>query len=73
MIGLTVFALSRKSLDIIHSSCAPYTSVAGSWFSFSTCFHEIERDLTIVDCETVKELHEAVKKVSDIKAQLGIK
>jgi hypothetical protein len=32
----------------------------------------MEKEITIVDCERVKELYEAVKKARDIKAQLGI-
>jgi len=35
-------------------------------------FHEVEKEMRIVDCEKVKELYNAVKKANEIKTELGI-
>jgi predicted RNA-binding protein len=35
-------------------------------------FHEIERELNVVDCEKVVELYEAVKKTKSLEEELGI-
>lgn len=47
-----------------------YKERALEWIRGS--FHEIEREMKIVDCDKVKELYEAVKKARDIKAELGM-
>lgn len=44
---------------------------ASEWLSGS--FHEIQQEVKIVNCEKVKELYEALKKVRDIEAEFGIK
>jgi hypothetical protein len=35
-------------------------------------FHEMQEELRIVDCEKVKELHEAIRKSKNLKEELGI-
>jgi len=47
-----------------------FKAKALAWIKGS--FHEVEKEMTIVDCEKVKELYNAVKKAKDIKTDLGI-
>lgn len=47
-----------------------YKKKALMWIRGS--FHEVEKEMTILDCERVRELYEAVKKARDIKTELGI-
>lgn len=47
-----------------------YKGKALEWIRGS--FHEMERELKIIDCEKIKELHNAVKKARDLRAELGI-
>ena len=47
-----------------------YREKALAWVSGS--FHEMQGELRIVDCEKVKELYEAAKKIKNLRAELGI-
>lgn len=47
-----------------------YKEKALEWVRGS--FHEIQREMLIVDCEKVKELYEAIRKIKSIKEELGI-
>jgi predicted RNA-binding protein len=47
-----------------------YREKALEWIKGS--FHEMERELRIIDCEKVRELHNAVKTARDLRVELGI-
>lgn len=47
-----------------------YRERALEWVSGS--FHEIQGELRVVDCEKVKDLYEAIKRIKGIKEELGI-
>jgi len=48
-----------------------YKGKALQWLKGS--FHEIEAEVTIIDCDRVRELYNAVKKANEIKNEFGIK
>jgi len=48
-----------------------YRSKALQWLKGS--FHEIESEVTIIECDRVRELHDAVRKAKEIKNEFGIK
>jgi hypothetical protein len=48
-----------------------YKGKALQWLKGS--FHEIEAEVTIIDCDRGRELYDAVKKAKEIKDEFGIR
>jgi hypothetical protein len=48
-----------------------YKGKALQWMKGS--FHEIEAEVTIIDCDRGRELYDAVKKAKEIKDEFGIR